>query len=159
MNKKTPELVDINLIVDYFIWKGQSNEQNVTNKKLQKLLYYAQAWHLVFEGEALFKDKIEAWIHGPTVGIIYDQFKSFGFNAIKKEINTDSFKKIPEATKKVLDEVWKIYGKYDGNFLELLTHNEKPWQEARGNLEISESSGNEISLKTMKEFYEDKIKE
>ena len=158
IKKKAVKLININLIVDYFIWKGQSDKKNVTNKKLQKLLYYAQAWHLVFKGKPLFKDKIEAWVHGPTVGIIYDQFKSFGYNNIEKDIETNNFKKISKSVLDILDEVWRVYGKYDGNFLELLTHGETPWQEARGNLETFEPSGNTISLKTMKKFYGDKIK-
>lgn len=159
IKKKAVKLININLIVDYFIWKGQSDKKNVTNKKLQKLLYYAQAWHLVFKGKPLFKDKIEAWVHGPTVGIIYDQFKLFSFNNIEKDINPDDLKKIPKSVLDILDEVWRVYGKYDGDYLELLTHNETPWQEARGNLETFEPSGNEVLLKTIKSFYTKRLKD
>ena len=39
--------------------------------KLQKLLYYSQAWHLVWDGEPLFEDEIEAWAAGPVVRSVY----------------------------------------------------------------------------------------
>ena len=157
-NKQNAKFININLIVDYFIYKAKQGKQKITNKKLQKLLYYAQAWYLVFEHKPLFKNKIEAWVHGPTIKEVYDQFKHYGFNNISKIVDTKNLEKIPNVVKKILDEVWNVYGKYDGDYLELLTHNEEPWQEARGNLESFEPSGNKILLSTMKKFYSNKLK-
>jgi uncharacterized phage-associated protein len=33
----------------------------LTNRKLQKLLYYAQAWYLALENRALFAEDFQAW--------------------------------------------------------------------------------------------------
>ena len=33
----------------------------MTTWKLQKLVYYAQAWSLVWDDDALFDEEIEAW--------------------------------------------------------------------------------------------------
>src|SRR5665213_2316970 len=41
--------------------------------KLQKLVYYCQAWHLVWDGVPLFKARIEAWANGPVVPKLYQQ--------------------------------------------------------------------------------------
>jgi len=69
MNSKPPK-IDADLIADYFIYKGKEENKPITNKKLQKLLYYSQAWYLVFNKKPLFKDKIEAWVHGPAIRTI-----------------------------------------------------------------------------------------
>lgn len=143
----------IDLIVDYFIWKSNGENKPITNKKLQKLLYYAQAWNVTIRNKPLFEDKIEAWVHGPAVRSIYFAFKQFGFSPIQKEIKISRIEKIEEKDKTILDEVWKVYGKYDARYLELLTHNEIPWQEARQGAGVCESCSNEINLETMKKYY------
>ncbi|MCH7691617.1 MAG: DUF4065 domain-containing protein, partial [candidate division Zixibacteria bacterium] len=39
----------------------------VSAMKLHKLLYYAQAWSLVWDERPLFQERIEAWVSGPVV--------------------------------------------------------------------------------------------
>lgn len=39
----------------------------MTSMKLQKLVYYCQAWHLAWSDEPLFRESIEAWANGPVV--------------------------------------------------------------------------------------------
>lgn len=149
-------------IADYFIWKASQetdkDRKHLTNKKLQKLLYYAQAWSLVVRKEKLFKEKIEAWVHGPAIRSIYNEYKIFGFNPIKKEIDSKKIEKLPKGIVNFLNEVWSVYGKFDASYLELLTHSENPWQKAREGVAKSESSSNEISLKEMEKFYAEKLK-
>lgn len=156
MNKHTT--VNINLIADYFLFKGRQDKRPITNKKLQKLLYYAQAWSLVIRKDKLFKDKIEAWVHGPAIRNMYLEYKRFGFNPIEKEIAISEIEKIPSSVKELLDEIWNIYGKLDASYLELLTHSEKPWLDARNGLQNHENSKNEITPKAMKIFYSEKLK-
>ncbi len=43
--------------------------------KLQKLIYYSQAWHLVWEDKALFDEEIEAWANGPVVPILHSMHR------------------------------------------------------------------------------------
>lgn len=150
---KNIKKISSDLVSDYFIWKANKENKPITNKKLQKLVYYSQAWSLVFSDKPLFNDKIEAWVHGPAVRSLYNKYKKFGFEPIKKEVGDGDIKKIDGTTREFLDEVWKVYGKHDALYLEFLTHNEKPWQEAREGLSLCESSNNEISLQTMKEYY------
>jgi len=146
-------------IAEYFLWKGQTEKQPVTNKKLQKLLYYAQAWSLVMRDKKLFNDKIEAWVHGPAIREIYLEYKNFGFNPIKKKINERTIKAVPADVKKFLDEVWAVYGKRDAAYLEHLTHSEEPWQKAREGVEPHIGSENEISLDSMRAFYSSKLEQ
>ena len=47
----------------------------LTAMKLQKLLYYSYAWHLVWDEEQLFQESIEAWANGPVVPAIYERHR------------------------------------------------------------------------------------
>jgi uncharacterized phage-associated protein len=143
-------------VADYFLYKANKEKKPLTNKKLQKLVYYAQAWSLVLNNKKLFSEPIEAWVHGPAVRSLYGQYKSFGFNPIIKNVEESSLK-VSVKDKELLDQVWDIYGKLDAGYLEMLTHSEQPWQDARSGLQSSQSSDNEISTKAMKSFYSMKL--
>ncbi|MDD2548437.1 MAG: DUF4065 domain-containing protein [Candidatus Pacebacteria bacterium] len=145
-------------IADYFIKKGSEENRLITNKKLQKLLYYSQAWNLVFNNKPLFDEEIEAWVHGPVVRSIYFKFKDNGFNPIK-DFDVEKVKEIDEDTISLLDEIWRVYGKFDAEYLEMLTHNEKPWQEARDGFSPYVHSEKKISLKSMKKYYSELLKD
>jgi len=140
-------------VAEYFLFKSNVEDTEVTNKKLQKLLYYSQAWNLAINNEKMFKDRIEAWVHGPAIREVYIKYKSFGSEPIKIDIDETTVKDISVERKKVLDEVWSVYGKFDGAYLERLSHSEGPWQEARRGLEAHEGSQNEITTDSMKNFY------
>src|SRR3989344_5357496 len=83
---------DAKQIAEYFVWKSQQENKPVTNKKLQKLLYYAQAWNLTLNKGKLFQQNIEAWVHGPAVRDVYLEYKSFGFEPITAKVNPEEFK-------------------------------------------------------------------
>lgn len=144
-------------IAKYFIWKAISEGRAITNKKLQKLLYYAQAWSMVYDKKPLFKEDIEAWIHGPAIKSVYNKYKIFGFSSINENIKESEIKDVP--SRDLLESIWTTYGKYDAQYLEQLTHNEEPWQKARQNLESSDSSNNVISLSDMQNYYGKVLKE
>lgn len=152
--KKTSALT----VADYFLYKANKEKKPLTNKKLQKLVYYAQAWSLVLNDKKLFNEPIEAWVHGPAVRSLYCQYKNFGFSPIIKNVEESSIK-IVSKDRELLDEVWNVYGKLDPDYLEMLTHSEKPWQDARNGLQSHQSSDNEINTKTMKSFYSTKLEE
>jgi len=158
MEGEMPSENKVMIIADYFVYKNTQEQRGLTNKKLQKLLYYAQAWSLVINDVKLFDDNIEAWVHGPAVPSVYFSFKDYGFKEITKEVEPKEFSNLSKKEIELLDNIWDVYGKLDGNYLELLTHNEQPWQEARKELKEYENSHNTISLELMKSFYGKKIK-
>ena len=49
--------------------------------------------------------------------------------------------------------VWNTYGEFDGSQLESITHQETPWQNARGNLDEYQRCTNKISIDDMKVYY------
>jgi uncharacterized phage-associated protein len=140
-------------VAKYFIDRSRREQRPITNKKLQKLLYYAQAWSLVLNKEQLFSEHLQAWIHGPAVPSVYGKFKKYGYGDIVENIS--SLTGFSKKQSDVLDSVWKIYGHRPADYLEALTHSELPWQEARENLSPTHPSSNMISTQTMRRFYTD----
>ena len=125
---------------------------SITHLKLQKLLYYAQAWSLVLEENPIFYEEIQAWMHGPVVSEVYDVYSIYGYKEIPKP---DDYPNIDRNYEEVLEEVMKTYGIYQAKYLEQLTHSEKPWLEARGDLPLEARCDTPISLETMKKFYKE----
>ena len=122
----------------------------MSNKKLQKMCYYAQAWHLVFKDVTIVKASFKAWVHGPANPSLYRRYKKFGFNAIPKYKNVKS---LPVDLLAFAREVWRAYGHLDAYELENLSHSEAPWKEARDTLRPWEPCTNVISKEVMKKYY------
>ena len=61
-------------VCDYIISRVCNAGSSMNELKLQKLLYYAQAWHLAVFGSRLFDERFQAWVHGPVCRAIYDRF-------------------------------------------------------------------------------------
>ena len=128
----------------------------MTPKKLQKLCYYAQGWYLgLTDGQKLFDDELEAWIHGPVCPKLYDKYKIFGYNEIPKRNEKINNKEL----KGIVEQIYRIYGKLDGDELEQLTHQETPWINARNGFESWEPSNEVIKISDMEEFFSQKFKD
>lgn len=142
-------------ITDWILSRIDSDAGDIISPlKLQKLLYYCQAWHYTIFDEILFDENIQAWAHGPVVVSQYHRFKDLMMNeAINiKDLNI-KVPKFPERTENLLKEVMSIYGEHSAYYLEQLTHKERPWKETRGNLEPYAASNKVIPLELMKEYY------
>lgn len=133
------------------------SKQSMTPKKLQKMLYYAYAWTLVNFNEnsnqlnnRLFDDKFEAWVHGPVIPSIYHKYAEYGFNDIPQQ---ECDIKFSDDVTDVLDQVVIEYGKYNGNELESITHQETPWIEARGDSKPLDICTTELSDETIFSYY------
>ena len=74
-------------VANYIISFFQKKQEPITNLKLQKLLYYVQAWYLALYDEPLFDDKLEAWVHGASQPQVYSQFKQFLWNRLPRQCN------------------------------------------------------------------------
>ncbi len=138
-------------IVPYFLRQSEKNPKSlITPLKLQKLLYYAQAWSLVFRGKILFYEDIEAWIHGPAIPPVYRRYKQYGYSTLNQE-NLFSELKVDEID--ILNMVWMSYGKKSAKSLEELTHSEYPWIKTRAGLRVDQPSNKKISIRDMRSYY------
>ena len=128
---------------------------SMTQKKLQKLCYYAQGWYAGLTGEKLYQNELQAWIHGPVSPELYDAYKAYGYNEIPK-IN-DAVTNVE--LKGLVEQIYRIYGKLDGDELETLTHKETPWKNARKDLDSWVPSNERIQFSDMQEYFSNKFKE
>lgn len=143
-------------IADFFLSKIDAEKgDTISPLKLQKLVYYAQAWHYTIFDKPLFEEKIEAWVNGPVVPSLYKRF--VGTHTKHSVIDISEIElKVPEfeeKTRVLLDEVYGIYGERSASYLENLTHSEQPWLKARGILPPFANCKEEITLASMKEYY------
>lgn len=142
-------------VADWFLAKGDGS---ISPKKLQKLVYYAYAWTLTLLNDTadnltnrLFDDgQFEAWVHGPVIPRLYHEYREYGFNPILQCPQKPNFTKDIED---ILEQVWKVYGKYDAYQLESMTHQESPWENARKGLDPLDSGRTVISDKDMFNYY------
>ena len=122
----------------------------ITTWKLQKLVYYAQAWHLVWDEEPLFEEEIQAWINGPVCPDLYRYHKG-NFN-IQKIQNANPEALAPNE-KESVDAVIDHYGSFTGQQLKDLTHSELPWIETRKDLSPNVRGERVIKHELMLEYY------
>lgn len=124
-------------IADYVLCRFRDHGAPISHLKLQKLLFYIQAWHLALYEAPLFEDRFEAWIHGPVVRRLYTKYKDFGWKPI---MDLPQCPDIPSEIRDHIDEVLHVYGDFSAEDLEYMVHRERPWILARGDLHPVEPS-------------------
>lgn len=108
---------------------------NLTPMKLQKLLYFAQAWHLKGTGGLpVLDDNFARWQYGPVIPAIYHEFKAYGDRPITGKATTlsangDGFAvNIPiipandHSAWGLVDAIINRYGAIDAPVLSNMTH-------------------------------------
>lgn len=125
----------------------------LTQLKLQKLVYYADAWFLANFDKPLINEDFEAWAHGPAVRSLYSKYKSFGWEAIPPESGSEPTKDIA----KFLAAIFEEYGQFSAKRLERMTHEEAPWLDAREGLSPEAASKRIIPKIKMRNFYAGRI--
>lgn len=112
----------------------------IDQMKLQKLLFYAHAWHLAINDKPLFDEDFEAWPWGPVTRNVYYQTREYrespvsGFiQEIQSNPNTSGFrfvepKKVEESVKCFIKSIWDVHKQYTGIQLSNSTHaSGEPW--------------------------------
>lgn len=122
----------------------------ITTQKLQKLIYYCQAWHLVRFNTPLFVDEIQAWREGPVVRSVYVKYRGDYFVS---SWPTDDGERLDEQQLGIVKWVVAKYGGLSAESLSRMTHAEAPWRVARGALPAGESSEETIPCEIIKGFY------
>ncbi|MCG9103792.1 DUF4065 domain-containing protein [Laribacter hongkongensis] len=120
--------------------------------KLQKLVYYAQAWSLVWDDRPIFGSRIEAWAHGPVVRELYDAHRG-QFTVEATDFPRGDSSHLDTDGRDTIDAVLEGYGNRSAQWLSDQTHAEAPWQKARSGLSDSDRGDAEITLESMAEYY------
>jgi uncharacterized phage-associated protein len=146
-------------IADYFIALSNETGSLITNLKLQKLVYYTQAWHLAMFETPIFAEEFEAWIHGPVLPDLFYQYKGTYYRPIERnDLNAESMaflrKKFGKTLSNLIENVVEEYFGMESYALEQTTHAEEPWLKARKNLPQDAPSHEIISKESMKKYYQ-----
>lgn len=143
-------MIDCLSAARYFIIKAYEDgiEAEMTNMKLQKLLYYAQSLHLALYSQPLFVEEIQAWRYGPVCPPAYRFYSDFEAQQLPIP-QKESLSHLPPEQQEVLEEVWGYFGGYHAYRLSEMTHGEFPWKKARRGLPPEASSTNAILLEDM----------
>jgi uncharacterized phage-associated protein len=137
-------------IAKWLIAWAEAEREELSNLKLQKLLYYAQGYHLCERAAPLFSDQIQAWSHGPVVPQVYHQFKNSGNSSI--ELPPDdpfTWDEVDPVTSDFLSRVWNTYGGYSAGRLRNMTHEERPWREHWR----EDERGTQIPVEEIQEYF------
>lgn len=146
-------------VADFFLAFGNDKGEMITNLKLQKLVYYAQAWFLANFERPLFDEDFQAWVHGPVIPNLYDKYKGNGSSPIVESITLDAVKqKFPEDIFNFLNEVASVYMPHGAYELESMTHKENPWIDARKGFEPDQACDVVIPKDSMQIYYGQRIK-
>lgn len=114
-------------VAKYVIKHEHDNNREVSNLRLQKLLYFVQAKILVETGAPCFDDDIEAWDYGPVVPVVYHKYKIFGSLDIRLSESMPAFDNSTAESAGAMLDACKDYPTYQ---LVDITHSQSPWKKA-----------------------------
>lgn len=125
-------------VINYCNDKGYS----ISNLRLQKLLYFIQAYYLGVKNKAaLFGEDFEAWDFGPVIPCVYHEYKSFGGNDIPKissyfkgiiPVKYDA-NLISRADRNNITHVIELFRNISTSKMVSITHGQEPWIKAYNN--------------------------
>lgn len=123
---------------------------NITNMKLQKLVYYSHIQFLITQNEPLINSNIEAWVYGPVIRELYQEFSRFSYKNITTQSTLGNIANLTENQKKAIDDILILYKDKSNEELSNKTHSEDPWQDA---YQSSDWSENIISNESLLKYY------
>ncbi|MES2589280.1 MAG: type II toxin-antitoxin system antitoxin SocA domain-containing protein [Bacteroidota bacterium] len=127
--------------------------------KLQKLLYYCEAYHLANFDTNLLNENFEAWLHGPVCPEVFHELK--GQSLLYSDIAYTKGGNPKDEVVKILTSeqfdfitlVLEDLSTWTGPELERSTHSEKPWVEARIGYGEADRCNVVIGKESMKIYY------
>lgn len=139
------------LVSRYIIQHCNEIGTTISNLKLQKILYFVQAEFLVDTGKPCFFEKIEAWVYGPVVPIVYNEYKAYGNANIPWSNNNKNETVLIDDIKRInaiVDEAKK----YSAFQLVEITHHQTPWISA-----FKPGKNNVISIESIRMFFSEEV--
>jgi uncharacterized phage-associated protein len=107
----------------FLVFNAEASEDDMTNMRLNKLLYFAHGIHLANYGEPLFEEPVEAWTFGPVFPDIYHRFNKFGRMPIMLEDNSYDRSKFSDLEYASLLDAISVFGIYATSVLVEISHN------------------------------------
>lgn len=115
------------IIANNFLERAAREGGQLTPMQLIKLVYIAHAFHLGSGRGPLINEPVEAWKYGPVVKSLYYQVRGYGGDPVTDLLQTgpyawDRDSHVDPETDRLLENVWRSYGRYDGYRLSDMTH-------------------------------------
>lgn len=125
----------------------------MTTMKLEKLVYYCQAWSLAWDGVPLFEEDFQAWANGPVCPELFATHKGC---FILESNYYNNYEPYPFTTNQIetMNVVLEDYGDKEPRWLSELTHKERPWRETRVGIKPGEPCDRVIPKELLREYYE-----
>ncbi|ORA07760.1 Panacea domain-containing protein [Mycobacterium arosiense] len=125
--------------------------------RLEKLVYFAQAWHLAWDGRPLFDEDFEAWPDGPVERNLHRVNKYYRDHHVSTTLPGASRDTLDAHARAIIDAVLAYYGRIPRAQLIELTHADSPWLHARGDLPPTAPSSMTLSKAEMRRCYTEKV--
>ncbi|MEZ0180378.1 Panacea domain-containing protein ['Camptotheca acuminata' phytoplasma] len=140
-------------VTNYLIRQIYTCQCQITNMKINKLLYYIQGYYVAKYDKFLFEEPIEAWMFGPVIPHIYGEFFEFVDKPIDKDYICQGAtnNEITQEAKDIIEQVIQKYANLDAYKLSVQTHKESPWQQAYN--PRKKWKNNIITLQSLKDFF------
>lgn len=139
-------------VSSYIINYCTKRDYLMSNLKLQKILYFSQAYFLLSKHEPCFDDTIEAWDIGPVIPAAYKEYKKYGSGNIwimNHCLEEDCYNDIIlDDDKKLICAVVDRFADYSAADLARITRNQSPWMDA-----YVPNRHNEITVKAIEEYF------
>lgn len=126
------------------------NHGPMESMKLQKLVYYAQAYSMAWNHQPMFSEAVEAWAHGPVVRTLFREHQ--GKIILKAGDIPGDADALDGMAKDVVEDVWDSLGELTGWQLRTRTHAEAPWRNHHH--PDARHPNKMIPLGEMEEFYQ-----
>lgn len=138
MCKVNYKVYSVEAVANCVLKQARDRGIEITNLKLQKLVYFVQGFALAQLEHPLFQEEIQAWTYGPVIPKLYRLLKRYGSAPITGVLaandNMDGDKEACSVVRSVLDKL----GNLTSTQLVRLSHMEhSPWDAAQRDTKYS----------------------
>ncbi|MEC4559253.1 MAG: type II toxin-antitoxin system antitoxin SocA domain-containing protein ['Conium maculatum' witches'-broom phytoplasma] len=157
MKNNNQQEINVYDVTNYLIHNIDTNKYQITNMKINKLLYYIQGHYVAKYEKPLFKEPIEAWMFGPVIPHIYGEFFDFVDQIIPRDYccSQATNQSLSTEAKKIIQKVINEYARFSAYELSVKTHNENPWKISYN--PRKQWKNNIITYTTLKDFFKSKL--
>lgn len=149
-----PSLADIKLVSDFIVRMVYCDQDAASPLRLQKLLYYVEAWYLANFNKPLFAESPQAWAHGPVYPSVWRRYQRLQWNIIRPQLEPVD---LDEDLGDFICNVYDAYSLYSAKKLEELTHNEAPWQKTRAGLSPAARCHKPMDKLLIRDYYRQRL--
>lgn len=156
---------DARKIVNFLLDRFDAEQCGLSNKKVNKLLFFIHGVALARLGHGLVRNHFEAWEHGPVVHVVYHSFKGYAyepiqtrataFNYVTSQTEVLDYPEITDEHRNFIMRVATYYMRYSADELEAMTHEaDSPWTAVRSTPASDRGIRNRIPDEQIQQYFQ-----